>query len=56
MRARSREVPFLSPSRAQIPSSPSPFNACHAGYKNLGSASGWLKQFLNQPEVLSRSW
>ena len=25
-------VPFLSPSRAQIPPSPSPFNACHAGY------------------------
>ena len=24
--------PFLSPSRAQIPPSPSPFNACHAGY------------------------
>ena len=25
-------VPFLSPSRAQIPISPSPFNAGHAGY------------------------
>ena len=24
-------VPILSPSRAQIPPSPSPFNACHAG-------------------------
>ena len=26
------DVPFLSPSRAQIPPSPSPFNACHTGY------------------------
>ena len=25
-------VPFLSPSRAQIPPSPFPFNACHAGH------------------------
>ena len=35
-RDRAREEgggePFLSPSRAQIPPSPSPFNACHAGY------------------------
>ena len=30
-RGRSKEVPFLSPSRAQIPASPSLFNACHAG-------------------------
>jgi len=29
-RGRREEVPFLSPSRAQIPASP--FNACHAGY------------------------
>ena len=27
-----RRVPFLSPSRAQIPTSP--FNACHAGYQH----------------------
>ena len=27
--ARGRRAPFLSPSRAQIPTSPSPFNACH---------------------------
>ena len=26
-----RRVPFLSPSRAQIPPSPSPFNACYEG-------------------------
>ena len=26
-----RRVPFLFPSRAQIPPSPSPFNTCHAG-------------------------
>ena len=29
-RGRREEVPFLSPSRAQI--SAAPFNACHAGY------------------------
>ena len=29
-RGKSEEVPFLSPSRAQI--SASPFNTCHAGY------------------------
>ena len=28
---RSKEVPFLSPSRSQIPLSPSLFNACHTG-------------------------
>ena len=26
-----RRVPFLSPSRAQIPPSPSPLNACYEG-------------------------
>ena len=30
IRARDH-APFLSPSRAQIPPSPSPFNVCHAG-------------------------
>ena len=30
-------VPFLSPSRAQIPPSSSPFNACHAGYRPHGT-------------------
>ena len=29
-------VPFLSPSRAQIPPSPSSFNVCHAGYRPHG--------------------
>ena len=30
-----REVPVLSPSRAQILPSTSPFNACQAGYRSL---------------------
>ena len=29
-------VPLLSPSRAQIPSSPSPFNACHVACYSSG--------------------
>ena len=31
-RGSREKVPFLSPSRTQIPPSPSPFNACHARY------------------------
>ena len=43
-------VPFLSPSRAQIPPSPYPFNVCHAGYDhlcqwNLGSGFQSLAAF-----------
>ena len=33
----SSPIPFLSLSRAQIPPSPSPFNACHPGYSSHDS-------------------
>ena len=36
-RREEENLPFLSPSRAQIPPSPSPFNACHAGYDFPGA-------------------
>ena len=38
-------IPFLSPLHAQILPSPSPFNACHAGYP-------WIKPVLQQIRLL----
>ena len=48
-------VPFLSSSRAQIPHSPSPFNACHEGYKRLEKSEAILT-LLDSSQELHLEW
>ena len=48
-------VPFLSSSRAQIPHSPSPFNAGHEGYKRLEKSEAILT-LLDSSQELHLEW